>query len=44
LNQTCSRHYFRKSSQHTISEKSVHWEPSCSIRTEGQTDRQTRRS
>jgi len=32
---------FRKTFQYQISINSVHWEPGCSVRTDGQTERQT---
>jgi len=35
---------FRKILKHKISWKSVQWEPSCSMRTDGRTDGQTWRS
>ena len=35
---------FRKARQYQISWKSVQWEPSCSMRMYGRTDRQTRQS
>jgi len=31
--------YFRKIFKYSFSGKSVQWEPSCSVRTDGQTDR-----
>jgi hypothetical protein len=33
-----SRQFFRKIHKYQISWKSVHWEPSCSIQTDGRTD------
>jgi len=39
FNETCIlRTNFCKASKYQISWKSVQWEPSCSLRTEGQTD------
>jgi len=35
---------FRKIFKHQISWKCVHWEPSCSLRTDGRSDGQTWRS
>jgi len=35
-----SRQIFEKYSNIKFHEKSVHWEPNCSMRTDGQTDRQ----
>ena len=33
-----SQHIFEKSIKYEVLSKSVHWEPSCSMRTNGQTD------
>jgi len=38
-----SRQIFQKYSNIKISRKSVHWEPCCFTRTDGQTDRQAGR-